>query len=407
MTDAFGVGGAEPGVELGDVWGRVVTTLEAARLGLDGGERSAGRRASGDARQPVSVTVLTGFLGAGKTTLLRRLLLSEHGLRIAAIVNDVSSMAFDASAVAASADEVVSLANGCSCCSLAGELGDALSRVASGRASVGDASVGVSGRASVGDASVGDASVGVSGRASVGDASVGDASVGEPPDVIVLEPSGVSDAVEVAQVVEALPDVRLDGVVTVVDASEATRQLGDPRLAPTMLRQLDAAHLVVLSKVDLVTDASAAALIGELAGLAPGRPVLPSRNGDADVSALLGAAVRGARPRPPSGGHSLGVWDAVIDDPAAATRTELAAILDALPEGVLRIKGWCEVSEGVGGEKRLVEVQVVGRRWTVTDAVAVRPDEPLGLTVIAVDETALAAASQVLSGVSATLQGHS
>ena len=68
------------------------------------------------------VTVLTGFLGAGKTTLLNRVLSEDHGLRIAVIVNDFGSVDVDAQLVVGVAAGAVSMANGCVCCEVNGDL---------------------------------------------------------------------------------------------------------------------------------------------------------------------------------------------------------------------------------------------------------------------------------------------
>lgn len=70
----------------------------------------------------VPVLVITGFLGAGKTSLINALLQSDHGLRIAAIVNDFGAINIDAALIGPSVDGVVGLRNGCICCSLQGDL---------------------------------------------------------------------------------------------------------------------------------------------------------------------------------------------------------------------------------------------------------------------------------------------
>src|SRR5262245_34487323 len=72
------------------------------------------------------VTVISGFLGAGKTTLLNRILKGNHGLRVAVLVNDFGSINIDAELVVDVESDVVSLANGCVCCSIRDDLSEAI-----------------------------------------------------------------------------------------------------------------------------------------------------------------------------------------------------------------------------------------------------------------------------------------
>lgn len=73
-------------------------------------------------RDPVPVTLLTGFLGAGKTTLLNRILTGDHGLRIGVLVNDFGAINIDAALVHSVQEHTISLANGCVCCEIRDDL---------------------------------------------------------------------------------------------------------------------------------------------------------------------------------------------------------------------------------------------------------------------------------------------
>ena len=82
-------------------------------------------------KSAIPVTILTGFLGAGKTTLLNRILNGNHGLRVAVLVNDFGSVNVDAELIVGIEDDVMSLANGCVCCSIRDDLIETIKEVLS------------------------------------------------------------------------------------------------------------------------------------------------------------------------------------------------------------------------------------------------------------------------------------
>jgi G3E family GTPase len=156
---------------------------------------------------PVPVVLVAGFLGAGKTTVVNHLLAHADGRRIAAVVNDFGAINIDAELITGAADGVVSLSNGCICCSLEGDLLRTLAALLRR----------------------------------------------DPrPELIVIETSGVADPTDI---VRNLMDpviwreAPLETVLCVVDATTPIAMLDDALLRS----QIRAADVVPLSKVDLAT----------------------------------------------------------------------------------------------------------------------------------------------------------
>ncbi|AIA06360.1 CobW family GTP-binding protein [Streptomyces noursei] len=189
------------------------------------------------ATQQIPVVVLAGFLGSGKTTLLNHLLRAGDGTRIGAIVNDFGSIEIDAMTVAGQVDSMVSLGNGCLCCAVdTSELDDYLERLARPAARI---------------------------------------------DVIVIEASGLAEPQELIRMILASDNDRIvyGGLIEVVDAAE----FDDTRARhPELDRHVAIADLVVLNKADRIEDEARHELIGRLADLAPGRPVLCTAFGRID-----------------------------------------------------------------------------------------------------------------------------
>lgn len=264
----------------------------------------------------LGVTVLTGFLGAGKTTVLRHLLAGDHGLRIAVVVNDVGALAVDDRLVSAMAADRVELSNGCACCALVDDLAETLeSLVREGGY-----------------------------------------------EAVVVEATGVADAAALAQTALGTPGCRLDGVVAVVDGAGFTNQLADRRVSHLLRRQLETAHVVLVSRADLMSDDELAAVVARVVEVAPGRMVLPTLAGAVDPAVVLGAAVRGPSFAPTPDGHQLEVASDVttFDGWTAQAVGEWCERTGAV---VVRAKGWFRDVQG-----ELLELQSVAGRWTITPA---------------------------------------
>ncbi len=323
----------------------ITASLLAARG--DGSPSSAsGGAALVDAGQ-TPVTLLTGFLGSGKTTVLRHLLGADHGLRLTAIVNDLGSVNVDAVTLGVSAGsgrsiERLELANGCACCLLNDDLGDVLAAAVT---------------------------------------------VEESPDALLVEASGAADPVAMATTVEASSSLRLDGIICVVDAEQWPMQLDRPALRETARRQIEAAHLVLLAKTDLVSIEAAAEVTRSIASIAPGRRVIPTVDGVVEPALLLGAALLGAGFRPPAQPHDLTFVTETVAVDAPLDLAKLGEWLET-DHRLLRAKGWVTGTDG-----ELYELQVVGRRWTLTRTDVARSPE---VVMIADDRSAIEAASVAL-----------
>ena len=288
-------------------------------------ERNVTKRNQGARGTKIPVTVLSGFLGSGKTTLLQQLL-QNSSTEIVAIVNDIASINVDAALIRSTNAETIELQNGCVCCVLGSDLFDSLRNI---------------------------------GLRS------------KWPDAIVIESSGLSDPMGIAQTVANVDTMSLDGIVTVVDALSFRERIADPVTAMLFERQLAAAHLIVLTKTATRKDADL--LIETLAEMVPGRRVIVSdllmgNDGELANDLLLGASTQGARL--PLGGSTHdydGFSVETVDRPEPIRARIFFSLLDQIPDSVYRMKGGVRVRE----ESRELEhvetysVQAAGAHWRV------------------------------------------
>ncbi len=276
----------------------------------------------------IPVFVVGGYLGAGKTTFINECL--NRGLRNAAIiVNDFGEINIDASIISARHGDTLELSNGCVCCSIGTSLADTLFTILDRPT---------------------------------------------PPDMIIIEASGVADPASVAAYTH-LQGLVLAGIIVMVDAMNALETARNPLLVAAFERQVRAAHLVALSKTDIAA------------------PTMTSESRDLVTSLNPGAAIVAV--------DALALADLVVDHPASGhdstvpPRTDGSAVsaftsrvhrfatppsldvlrefLESLPQNAVRAKGAVETSDGT-----VVLVHKSGRHITTTPTSLA----PTGLVII-------------------------
>jgi G3E family GTPase len=198
------------------------------------------------------VTVLTGFLGSGKTTLLNHLLAQPGMAETAVLINEFGAVGLDHLLVQHVAEDIVLLQSGCLCCTVRGDMVNALRDLFLKRVK------------------------------------------GEVPEFtrVVIETTGLADPAPVIHTLMTDPLLssryRLDGIVTTIDAVNGSKTLDNHEEA---VKQAAVADRIVLTKTDIADFTAVEVLHARLKQLNPGAQVVRAINGQLDPAEILNAGL--------------------------------------------------------------------------------------------------------------------
>lgn len=199
----------------------------------------------------IPVTILTGFLGAGKTTLLNHILRSETGEKIAVIVNEFGAADIDGALVASGEEHLVTLDNGCICCTVRNDLVETLTDLLKRRLGMTEELEEKNGAQKL------------------------------EFDRIVIETTGLADPIPLIQTFMMdevlMAAYEVSAIVTVVDVLHIEKQLG---YLPVAAEQIALADLVILSKTDLLSEGKdSIAIEAKIHDINAAVPIIPAVNG--------------------------------------------------------------------------------------------------------------------------------
>ena len=241
------------------------------------------------------ITLVTGPLGSGKTTLLRHILATRPA-KIAIVMNEFGEIAIDTKVIEGKNVRIAELGGGCVCCSLLGEF----------------------------------------------EAAVNEIIEKVEPETIVVETTGLAEPEAlVFNIQEALPQCRLDGVVSVIDADMLVRF---PELGHTTRLQIEGADILLLNKIDLIERAQIEPLETKLREINPTAAIIRTERCQIDPELLFGIG-REKKITRPKHQHQLEFESFAFSSDKAFSRDCFECFADSLPASVIRAKGFVRFSD--------------------------------------------------------------
>lgn len=243
----------------------------------------------------IPLVILTGYLGSGKTTLLRNMLTNTKS-RIAIIMNEFGDIGIDGKILKGKNADVVELSGGCVCCSLTGELENAISEI--------------------------------TGK--------------YKPDYIVVETTGVAEPDAMITNLENNENVELNSVVCIADAYAMTKY---PNVGHTGLVQIENSDIILLNKTDLVNRQEINDAEKMLKEFNPEARIIKTVKSDVGLESLLGLHTE---KNTENGDHSHDEMEFIaFVSKNKINRKAFESFANTLPKDIYRAKGFVNL-DGTG-----------------------------------------------------------